>query len=132
MIKKVIEGYIARDGDDLIFSDQSMKQSGFFGDGGVWYPTIECEEHSPMDFRADMHEYMDIPELTEKDSPRHCTITIEVGEFVGEKTDLNFMQKCSDVRKSVESLAKSIGKTFEVTKAMLEGLMPEIKKYLED
>ena len=84
-MKKVIEGYIARDYNNIIFSNKPMKQSGFFGDGNIWYPTIEHEEHFPLDFRADIHEYMNIPELTEENSPRHCTITIEVGDFVGEK-----------------------------------------------
>lgn len=131
-MKKVIEGYIARDGDDLIFSDQPMKQGGFFGDDDVWYPEIEHEEDSPLDFRVDMHEYMNIPELTEKESPRRCTITIEVDEFVGEKIDAELIQKKERIRSSVWALAKGTGRTFDEAKAILAKSMPEITKYLED
>jgi len=132
MTKKVIEGYIARDGHSLYFSNKPMKQSGFFGDGGIWYSTIEYEEHSPMDFREDMHEYMDIPELTEKESPRRCTITIEVGEFVGEKLDADFIQKRERIRSSVWALAEGTGRTFDEAKEILSKSIPDIVKYLED
>ena len=131
-MKKVIEGYIARDGNDLIFSNQPMRQSGFFGDGDIWYSTIECEERSPLDFRVDMHEYMNIPELAKKESPRRCTITIEVGEFVGEKIDAELIQKKERIRSSVWALAKGTGRTFDEAKAILAKSMPEIRKYLED
>ena len=132
MTKKVIEGYIARDGHSLYFSNKPMKQSGFFGDGGIWYSTIEYEEHSPMDFREDMHEYMDIPELTEEESPRRCTITIEVGDFYGEKLDADFIQKRGRIMHSVRVLAEETGNTLEETKAVLAKSVPEISKYLED
>ena len=131
-MKKVIEGYIARDYGSLIFSDRPMKQSGFFGDGGIWYPTIEHEEDSPLKFREDMHPYIDIPELTEKESPRRCTITIEVGEFVGEKIDAEYMQKRERIRSAVWGLAEGTGKTFEEAKEILSKTVPEINKYLED
>lgn len=131
-MKKVIAGYIARDGDDLIFSDQPMKQGGFVGDGDIWYSTIEHEEQSPLDLRVDMHEYMNIPELTEEESPRRCTITIEVGEFVGEKIDAEEMEKRSCIRKSVYALAEGTGKSFDEAKAILAKSLPEITKYLED
>ncbi len=131
-MKKVIKGYIARDGHSLYFSNKPMKQSGFFGDGGIWYSTIEYEEHSPMDFREDMHEYMDIPELTEEESPRRCTITIEVGEFVGEKIDADFIQKRGRIMHSVRVLAEETGNTLEEAKAILAKSVPEISKYLED
>lgn len=131
-MKKVIEGYIARDGDDLIFSDQPMKQGGFFGDSDVWYPEIEHEEDSPLDLRVDMHEYMNIPELTEAESPRLCTITIEVGDFVGEKIDAELIQKKERIRSPVWALAKGTGRTFDEAKAILAKSMPEITKYLED
>lgn len=131
-MKKVIVGYIARDGDDLIFSDQPMKQGGFVGDGDIWYSTIEHEEQSPLDLRVDMHEYMNIPELTEEESPRRCTITIEVGEFVGEKIDAEEMEKRSCIRKSVYALAEGTGKSFDEAKAILAKSLPEITKYLED
>jgi len=130
-MKKVIEGYIARVHDDLIFSDQPMKQSGFFGDGDMWYSTIEHEERSPMKFRADMHPYIDIPELTEKDSPRRCTITIEVGDFVGEKIDPEFMERRGRIRRSVCALAEETGHSFDEAKAILSKQLPEITKYLE-
>lgn len=131
-MKKVIVGYIARDGDDLIFSDQPMKQGGFVGDGDIWYSTIEHEEQSPLDLRVDMHEYMNIPELTKEESPRRCTITIEVGEFVGEKIDAEEMEKRSCIRKSVYALAEGTGKSFDEAKAILAKSLPEITKYLED
>ena len=131
-MKKVIVGYIARDGGHLIFSDQPMKQGGFFGDGDIWYSTIEHEERSPLDLRVDMHEYMNIPELTEEESPRRCTITIEVGEFVGEKIDAEEMEKRSCIRKSVYALAEGTGKSFDEAKAILAKSLPEITKYLED
>ena len=131
-MKKVIEGYIARYNDDLIFSDQPMKQSGFIGDGGIWYTTIETEEDSPMNLRADMHSYIDIPELTEEKSPRRCTITIEVGDFVGEKIDPEFMEKRAAIRRSVWGLAEGTGKTFDEAKAILSKQLPEITKYLKD
>lgn len=131
-MKKVIVGYIARDGDDLIFSDQPMKQGGFVGDGDIWYSTIEHEEQSPLDLRVNMHEYMNIPELTEEESPRRCTITIEVGEFVGEKIDAEEMEKRSCIRKSVYALAEGTGKSFDEAKAILAKSLPEITKYLED
>ena len=131
-MKKVIVGYIARDGDDLIFSDQPMKQGGFVGDGDIGYSTVEHEEQSPLDLRVDMHEYMNIPELTEEESPRRCTITIEVGEFVGEKIDAEEMEKRSCIRKSVYALAEGTGKSFDEAKAILAKSLPEITKYLED
>lgn len=131
-MKKVIEGYIARDNGSLIFSDLPMKQSGFYGDGDMWYPTIEHEEDSPLDFREDMHPYIDIPELTEKESPRRCTITIEVGEFVGEKIDAEYMEKRSRIRSAVWGLAEGTGKTFEEAREILSKTVPEINKYLED
>jgi len=130
-MKKVIEGYIARDGNDLIFSNQPMKQSGFFGDGDYWYSTIEHEERSPLDFRVDMHEYIDIRELTKEESPRRCTITIEVGEFVGERLDAEFIQRKERIRHNVDILAEETGRTFDEAKAILAKSMPEITKYLE-
>ena len=131
-MKKVIEGYIARDGHSLIFSDRPMKQGGFFGDGDIWYTTIETEERSPLDFRADMHPYIDIPELAEEDSPRRCTITIEVGGFVGEKVDAALMEKRLRVRQSVATVAELTGKTFEEAAETLSGSIPDIGRYLED
>ena len=131
-MKKVIEGYIARDGNDLIFSDQPMRQGGFFGDGDIWYSTIEHEERSPLNLRVDMHEYMNIPELTNDESPRRCTITIDVGEFVGEKIDTEEMEKRNHIRNSVYALAEGTGKSFDEAKAILAKSMPEITKYLED
>lgn len=131
-MKKVINGYIARDGESLIFSDQPMKQGGFFGDGDIWYTTIEHEERSPLDFREDMHPYIDIPELTEGESPRRCTITIEVGEFVGERIDPEVMEKRYRIRRSVMTLAEDTGKTFEEAKEILSKSLPGINKYLED
>lgn len=131
-MKKMIEGYIARDGHDLIFSDQPMKQGGFIGDDGLWYSTIEHEERSPLNFRADMHPYIDIPELTEEESPRHCTITIEVGDFAGDRIDSEYMEKRSRIRTSVYALAESTGKSFDEAKAILAKSIPEITKYLED
>ena len=131
-MKKVINGYIARDGESLIFSNQPMKQGGFFGDGDIWYTTIEHEEHSPLDFREDMHPYIDIPELTEVESPRRCTITIEVGEFVGERIDPEVMEKRYRIRRSVMTLVEDTGKTFEEAKEILSKSLPGINKYLED
>lgn len=131
-MKKVIEGYIARDGNDLIFSDQPMRQGGFFGDGDIWYSTIEHEERSPLNLRVDMHEYMNIPELTNDESPRRCTITIEVGEFVGEKIDAEEMEKRNHIRNSVYALAEGTGKSFDEAKVILAKSMPEITKYLEE
>lgn len=131
-MKKVIEGYIARDNGDLIFSDRPMKQSGFYADDGMWYTTIEHEEDSPLDFREDMHPYIDIPELTQEMSPRRCTITIEVGEFVGEKIDAEYMQKRERIRSAVWGLAEGTGKTFEEAREILSKTVPEINKYLED
>lgn len=131
-MKKVIKGYIARDGNCLIFSDQPMKQEGYIDDCDMWNTTIEHEERSPLNFRVDMHPYFDIPELTEKESPRHCTITIEVGEFVGEKIDAEFKEKCYRIRKSVRALAEATGKTFDEAKAILAKSIPYIEKYLED
>lgn len=131
-MKKVIEGYIARDNGSLIFSDQPMKQGGFIGDGDIWYPTIEHEEDSPLDFREDMHPYIDLPWLTQEMSPRRCTITIDVGEFVGKKIDAEYMEKRASIRRSVLGLAEGTGKTFEEAKEILSKTVPEIKKYLED
>lgn len=133
MIKKVIEGYIARtDPREIVFSNQPMRQSGFFGDGDVWYSEIETDENFPVDFRVDMHEYMDIPELTKKESPRRCTITIEVGEFVGEKLDADFIQKRERIRSSIWALAEGTGRTFEEAKEIMSKSIPDIAKYLED
>lgn len=131
-MKKVIEGYIARDYNNIIFSDKPMRQSGFFGDGNIWYPTIEHEENFPLDFRADMHKYMDIPELTEENSPRHCTITIEVGDFVGEKLNPEYIQKKERIRHSIEVLAEETGCSCEDAKAILSKYIPDISKYLSD
>ena len=131
-MKKVIEGYIARYNNDLIFSDQPMKQSGFIGDGGIWYPTIEYEPDSSMKLYAGRHSYIDIPELTEEESPRRCTITIEVSEFIGEKINPEFMEKRAAIRKSVWGLAEGTGKTFDEAKAILSKQLPEITKYLKD
>lgn len=131
-MKKVIEGYIARDYNNIIFSNKPMKQNGFFGDGNIWYPTIEHEEHFPLDFRADIHEYMNIPELTEENSPRHCTITIEVGDFVGEKLNPEYIQKKERIRHSIEVLAEETGCSCEDAKAILSKYIPDISKYLSD
>ena len=133
MTKKVIEGYIARTGHrEIMFSNQPMRQRGFFGDGDVWYSEIETDEKFPVDFRVDMHEYMDIPELTEKESPRRCTVTIEVGEFVGEKLDADFIQKRKHIRSSIWALAECTGRTFDEAKEILSKSIPDIAKYLED
>lgn len=131
-MKKVIEGYIARDDNDIIFSDKPMKQSGFFGDGNIWYPTIKHEEQFPLDFRADMHKYMDIPELTEENSPRHCTITIEVGDFVGEKLNPEYIQKRERIRHSIEVLSEETGCSIKDAKAILSKNIPGISKYLSN
>ena len=131
-MKKIINGYIARDGYALIFSNQPMKQEGYIGDCDMWNTTIEHDERSPLNFRVDMHPYFDIPELTEKESPRHCTITIEVGEFVGEKIDAEFKEKCYRIRKSVRALAEATGKTCDEAKIILVKSIPDIEKYLED
>lgn len=131
-MKKIINGYIARDGDDLIFSDQPMKQDGYIGEGDMWCTTIEHEEYSPLNFRADMHPYIDIPELTEEESPRYCTITIEVGAFVGEKIDADFKEKCYKIRHSIWALAEATGKTYDEAKTILAKSIPDIEKYLEE
>lgn len=131
-MKKVIEGYIARDGDDLIFSDQPMEQGGFIGDGGIWYGTIDHEERSPLEFRTDMHPYVDIPELTEEDSPRRCTITIEVGRFVGCRIDAGEMERRNRIRRCVATLAEETGKTLEEATDILSRSIPDIRKYMED
>ena len=132
-MKKVIEGYIARtEPDEILFSDRPMRQSGFFGDGNVWYPEIETDEDSPVNFRVDMHRYMDIPELTEEESPRRCTVTIEVGAFAGERLDADYIQKRERIRRSVKTLAEETGRTFEEAGGILEKSIPGITKYLED
>lgn len=131
-MKKVINGYIARAGGDLIFSDKPMKQDGFYGDGGVWYSTIEYDDDSTVDLRADIHEFMDIPELTEKESPRKCTITIEVGDFVGEKVDPDFMQKRGDIMKSIRKISAITNRSFKEEAARIAEAAPEIREYIKD
>ena len=130
-VSKVIDGYIARDGNEILFSDQPMKQSGFFGDGDVWYQTIEKEERSPVNFRVDMHKYMDIPELTKDESPRRCKITIEVGDFYGEKFDPDFIERRGRILKNIRVLAEETGHTFEEAKEILKKSLPEIEQYLD-
>ena len=132
-MKKVIEGYIARtEPQEIVFSNQPMRQGGFFGDGDVWYSEIETDEEFPVDFRVDMHEYMDIPELTEKNSPRHCTITIEVGEQAGDVIDPKYVQKRERIRHNCALLAAETGRTFEEVALKLMEMMPESKEYLMD
>ena len=131
-MKKVIEGYIARDIDRLLFSNQPMKQGGFIGDGDVWYQTVDHEERYPLDFRVDMHKYMDIPELEMDNSPRRCTIIIEVGEFVGEKIDQDFMEKRNHFRRCIWAAAEGADITFEEAKAMLVKVIPDIEKYVKE
>ena len=132
-MKKVIEGYIARtEPEEIMFSNQPMRQGGFFGDNEVWYRVIETDEEFPVNFRVDMHEYMDIPELTEENSPRHCTITIEIGEQAGEVIDPEFTQKRERIRHNCAVLAEETGRSYDEMAQKLMEIMPESKEFLTD
>lgn len=134
-MKLEVDGYIARDYDhSILFSNEPMKKGGFFGDHDVWYDTLEKEEDSPLDLRVDMHEYLDIPELTFENSPRRCKLTIEIGEQLpgNDQREIDRRVKGMQIRSHVRNLAEETGRTYEDTVAILRKSMPEIDKYLKE
>lgn len=134
-MKLEVEGYIARDYDhSILFSDQPMEKSGFLGDGGVWYDTLETKEKSPLDLREDMHEYLDIPELTFENSPRRCKLTIEVGEQLpgNDQQEIGRWVKGMQIRRHIRSLAEETGHTYEETVEILRKSMPDIDEYIKE
>lgn len=134
MMKLEVNGYIARKDDDIVFSNLPMKKDGFFGDGDVWYDTLETEEDCPLDLRVDMHEYLDIPGLTEKSSPRYCKLTIEVGEQLpgNDQDEIDRRVKAMRIRGSIRWLAKETGGSFDETVEILRKSMPDIDEYLKE
>lgn len=135
MKKLEVEGYIARDYDgSILFSDKPMKKDGFFGDHNVWYDTLETEEHSPLDFREDMHKYINIPELTFENSPRRCRLTIEVGEQLpgNDQQEIDRRVKGMRIRSHVRNLAEETGRSYEDTVAILRNSIPNIDEYLKE
>lgn len=134
-MKLEVEGYIARDFDhSILFSNQPMQKSGFFGDHGVWYDTLEKEESSPLDLREDMHGYLDIPELTFDNSPRHCRLTIEIGEQLpgNDRRDTDRRVKGMQIRRHIRNLAEETGRTYEETVGILRKSIPEIEEFLKE
>lgn len=134
-MKLEVEGYIARDYDhSILFSNQPMQKSGFFGDGGIWYDTLEKEEDSPLDLREDMHEYLNIPELTFENSPRRCKLTIEVGEQLpgNDQREIDHRVKGMQIRRHVRNLAEETGHSYEETVEILRNSMPDIDEYLKE
>jgi hypothetical protein len=134
MMKLEVNGYIARKDDDIVFSNLPMKKDGFFGDGDVWYDTLETEEDCPLDLRVDMHEYLDIPDLTEKISPRYCKLTIEVGEQLpgNDQREIDHRVKGMQIRRHVRNLAEETGHSYEETVEILRNSMPDIDEYLKE
>ena len=133
-MKKEIEGYIARYNDDILFSNEPMKKEGFFGDGDVWYDTLETEEKSPLDLRVDMHEYLDIPELTFENSPRRCKLTIEIGEQLpgNDQREIDRRVKAMRIRGYIRELARETGKSYDKTIEVLRISIPDIDEYLKE
>lgn len=133
-MKKEIEGYIARYDDDILFSNEPMKKEGFFGDGKVWYDTLETEENSPLDLRVDMHNYLDIPELTFENSPRRCKLTIEIGEQLpgNDQREIDRRVKAKRIRSNVRELAAATGKSYQETVDILRKSIPDIDEYLKE
>ncbi len=134
VIKKTVEGYIAREDEDLVFSNLPMHKDGFFGDGGVWYDTLETEEESSLNLRVDMHEYLDIPELTFDNSPRRCKLTFEIGEQLPNNTkeDIDRRVKAIKMCHHIQELAEAAGKTFDETKEALCSLIPEVAECFKE
>lgn len=129
-----IEGYIARYDNDILFSDRPMKKEGFFGDGDVWYDTLETEEESPLDLRVDMHKYLDIPELTFDNSPRRCTLTFEVGDQLpgNDQREIDLRVKGMRVRSLIRELAGETGRTYDDAVGILRKSIPDLDRYLNE
>lgn len=129
-----IDGYIARDSYHVIFSDQPMTKDGFFSDGGVWIGNIKTEERSPLDLRDDMHGYLAIPELKFDNSPRHCRLTIVVGDQVEgcSQEDIDRKVKALKMRRHVANMAEAFGTTEEEMREKLCRILPEINDYLKE
>ena len=134
MMKLEVNGYIARKDDDIVFSNLPMKKDGFFGDGNAWYDTLETEEGCPLDLRVDMHEYLDIPGLTEKNSPRYCKLTIEVGEQLpgNDQDEIDRRVKAMRIRGNIRELARETGKSYDKTVEILRMSIPDIDEYLKE
>ncbi len=129
-MKKIIEGYIAREYGHLLFSNKPMHKDGFFGDGGVWYDTLEKDERSTLDLRVDMHEYLDIPELTFDESPRRCKLIIEIGEQLpgNDPQEIEHRVKLMKIEHQVQEMATSTGIPYETIKNMFREYIPEISE----
>lgn len=133
-MKKEVEGYIARYDDDILFSNKPMKKEGFFGDGDVWYDTLETEENSPLDLRVDMHNYLDIPELTFENSPRRCKLTIEIGEQLpgNDQHEIDRRVKAMRIRGNIRELAHATGRSYDEAVEILRKSIPNIDEYLKE
>lgn len=133
-MKLEVEGYIARYNDDILFSNEPMKKEGFFGDGDMWYDTLETEENSPLDLRVDMHNYLDIPELTFENSPRRCKLTIEIGEQLpgNDQREIDRRVKAMRIRSNVRKLVAATGKSYQETVDILRKSIPDIDEYLKE
>ena len=133
-MKKEVEGYIARYDDDILFSNKPMKKEGFFGDGNVWYDALKTEEESPLDLRVDMHNYLDIPELTFENSPRRCKLTIEIGEQLpgNDQHEIDRRVKAMRIRGNIRELAHATGRSYDEAVEILRKSIPNIDEYLKE
>lgn len=133
-MKKEVEGYIARYRNGILFSNEPMKKDGFFGDGNAWYDTLETEEKSPLDLRVDMHNYLDIPELTFENSPRRCKLTFEIGEQLpgNDQQEIERRVKSMRIRGNIRDLARGTGKSYSETVEILRRSIPDIDEYIKE
>lgn len=133
-MKKEVEGYITRYNDNILFSNEPMKKEGFFGDGDMWYDTLETEENSPLNLRVDMHNYLDIPELTFENSPRRCKLTIEIGEQLpgNDQREIDRRVKTMRICRNIRELARETGKSYDETVEILRKSIPDINEYLKE
>ena len=133
-MKKEVEGYIARYHNNILFSNEPMKKEGFFGDGDMWYDTLETEENSPLNLRVDMHNYLDIPELTFENSPRRCKLTIEIGEQLpgNDQREIDRRVKAMRICRNIRELAHETGKSYDETVEILRKSIPDIGEYLKE
>jgi hypothetical protein len=133
-MKKEVEGYIARYGNGILFSNEPMKKEGFFGDGNVWYDTLETKENSPLDLRVDMHKYLDIPELTFENSPRRCKLTIEIGEQLpgNDQHEIDRRVKAKRIRGNIRELAHATGRSYDEAVEILRISIPDIAEYIKE
>ena len=116
-----VDGYIALERGNLVFSGVPVSKYGLFHGGKVWYGSIRTEGGMPA------------PAMESDKLPRRCRMRIDVGDEIaaGEVPETDDDIKAILIRERVSDLAELFDTTEEDMAGRLGKVIPGISDYLK-